>query len=110
MELSVKDRLYLPMLLPPKGNYAAFNLKKSIRAKVAIADGEARTLGLESDPQTGNIRWDVQREKPLDVAFSAEEMRYLRQACERLADEELPDDMWGTVSKIYDALAEEQAP
>ena len=38
--------------------------------------------------------------------FSGDEMEYLRKACERISDEELPDDMWATVSRIYDFIQE----
>ena len=58
MELSVKDRLYLPSFLPARGNFKDFNLKKEILRKIAIPD------------------------------------------------EELPDDMWATVSRIYDFIQE----
>ena len=30
MELTVKDRLYIPALLPKEGNFKQFNLKKEI--------------------------------------------------------------------------------
>lgn len=38
MELSVKDRLYLPTFLPARGNFKEFNLKKEILRKIAIGD------------------------------------------------------------------------
>ena len=38
MELSVKDRLYLPSFLPARGNFKDFNLKKEILRKIAIPD------------------------------------------------------------------------
>ena len=34
--------------------------------------------------------------------FSEEEMAYLKAACEKISDENLPDDMWETVTKLYD--------
>ena len=77
MELSVKDRLYLPSFLPARGNF-----------------------------KDKRIEWDVEKEKPLAVEFSGDEMEYLRKACERISDEELPDDMWATVSRIYDFIQE----
>ena len=40
MELSVKDRLYLPTFLPARGNFKEFNLKKEILRKIAIGDEE----------------------------------------------------------------------
>lgn len=107
MELSVKDRLYLPAFLPAKGNFKEFNLKKEILRKIAIGGEERKALDLHEDSETRRIEWDVEKETPLQADFTAEEMRYLQTACEKISDEELPDDMWGTVSRIYDALAAE---
>ena len=107
MELSIKDRLYLPSFLPQKGNFSQFNLKKEILRKIAVPDGERERINLHENAETQRIEWDVEKEEPLQVVFSEEEMRYLQQACEKISDEELPDDMWGTVSKIYDGLKEE---
>ena len=39
----------------------------------------------------------------MSIGFSADELTYLKQACEKLSDEKLPDDMWMVVEKIYDA-------
>ena len=100
MELSVKDRLYLPSFLPARGNFKDFNLKKEILRKIAIPDEERKAIGLHENAE------DKRKEKPLAVEFSGDEMEYLRKACERISDEELPDDMWATVSRIYDFIQE----
>jgi len=34
--------------------------------------------------------------------FSREELDYLREACEKLSEKTLPDDMWATVERIFD--------
>lgn len=34
--------------------------------------------------------------------FSEEEMAYLKADCEKISGENLPDDMWETVTKLYD--------
>ena len=86
MELSVKDRLYLPSFLPARGNFKDFNLKKEILRKIAIPDEERKAIGLHENAE--------------------DEMEYLRKACELISDEELPDDMWATVSRIYDFIQE----
>lgn len=51
------------------------------------------------------MEWDVEKETPLIVDFSKDEMEYLRRACEKISDEELPDDMWATVEAVYNAEA-----
>ena len=107
MELSVKDRLYLPTFLPARGNFKDFNLKKEILRKIAISDEERGEIGLHENAEDKRIEWDVDKEKPLDMEFSKEEMEYLRKACEKISDEELPDDMWATVSRIYDGMQSE---
>ncbi len=107
MELSVKDRLYLPTFLPARGNFKDFNLKKDILRKIAISDNERKEIGLHENAEDKRIEWDVKKERPLVVEFSTEEAEYLRKACEKISDEELPDDMWATVACVYD-LAQEQ--
>ena len=49
MELSVKDRLYLPSFLPARGNFKDFNLKKEILRKIAIPDEERKAIGLHEN-------------------------------------------------------------
>lgn len=104
MELSVKDRLYLPTFLPARGNFKDFNLKKEILRKIAIGDGEREEIGLHENAEDKRIEWDVEKERPLQVEFSKEEAEYLRKACEKISDEELPDDMWTTVARIYNGM------
>lgn len=104
MELSIKDRLYLPTFLPERGNFKQFNHKKEILRKISIADDERKEINLHENEESKRIEWDVEKEVPLRVDFSEDEMKYLQEACEKISDEALPDDMWSTVEKIYDAL------
>lgn len=101
MELTIKDRLYIPALLPKEGNFKQFNLKKEIRRKVAISDKEREMLNLRENPETKRIEWDVAKEMPLHVDFTQEEIDYLKSVCEKLSDEQLPDDMWSSVETVY---------
>ena len=107
MELSVKDRLYLPAFLPAKGNFREFNIKKEILRKITIGEDERKTINLRENGQDKRIEWDMEKECTLDVHFSDEEMDYLRSACERISDEELSDDMWQTVETIYNGQRQE---
>lgn len=103
MELTIKDRLYIPALLPKEGNFKDFNHKKEILRKVGIETHEREQIGLHENKDTGRIEWETEKEVPLTVEFSTEETAYLRRSCEALSDQSLPDDMWSTVEKIYDA-------
>lgn len=105
MELTIKDRLYLPSFLPARGNFKEFNLKKEILRKIAISDDERQEINLRENAEDKRIEWDVEKERPLLVEFSKEEMDYLKKACERISDEELPDDMWATVEAVYNEIA-----
>lgn len=105
MELTIKDRLYLPSFLPARGNFKEFNLKKDILRKIAISDDERQEINLRENAEDKRIEWDVEKERPLLVEFSKEEMDYLKKACERISDEELPDDMWATVEAVYNEIA-----
>ena len=102
MELSIKDRLYLPNFLPAKGTFMDFNLKKEILRKIAISDDERKEINFRENQEDNRLEWDVEEETPLIVDFSKDEMEYLRRACEKISDEELPDDMWATVERVYD--------
>ena len=105
MELTIKDRLYLPSFLPARGNFKEFNLKKDILRKIAISDDERQEINLRENAEDKRIEWDVEKERPLLVEFSKEEMDYLKKACERISDEGLPDDMWATVETVYNEIA-----
>lgn len=104
MELTVKDRLYIPALLPKEGNFKQFNLKKEIIRKIEISDSERETINLRENAETKRIEWDVEKEVVLNVEFSGDETAYLKEVCEKVSDESLPDDMWSTVEKIFDGL------
>jgi len=104
MELTIKDRLYIPAILPKEGNFQQFNLKKEILRKIEISDKEREETGLTENAETKRIEWDTQKDIPLNIEFSEMELDYLKSACERISDEQLPDDMWTTVVKIYDAI------
>ena len=102
MELSIKDRLYLPNFLPAKGTFMDFNLKKSILRKIEISEDERKEINFRENKEENRLEWDVENETPLIVDFSTEETDYLRKSFEKISDEDLPDEMWETVKRIYD--------
>lgn len=108
MELLIKDRLYIPAFLPKEGSFKDFNTKKSILNKIEITQDERKAVGLKENEETKRIEWDVEKDTPLVVDFSAEEMQYLKTSCEKISDRSLPDDMWQTVEKLYNAIQQKQ--
>ena len=65
MELTIKDRLYLPSFLPARGNFKEFNLKKDILRKIAISEDERQEINLRENSEDKRIEWDVEKERPL---------------------------------------------
>jgi hypothetical protein len=106
MELLIKDRLYIPAFLPKEGNFKQFNLKKDILRKIEISEEERKAVELVENAETKRIEWNTEKDTPLKVDFTPEEMDYLKTSCERISDEQLPDDMWGSVEKIYNTIRE----
>lgn len=43
MELHIKDRIYIPQLLPQSNNFMGFNLKREITKKVALTAEDQET-------------------------------------------------------------------
>ena len=82
MELTIKDRLYIPAILPKEGNFQQFNLKKEILRKIEISDKEREETGLTENAETKRIEWDTQKDIPLNIEFSEMELDYLKSACE----------------------------
>lgn len=108
MELLIKDRLYIPAFLPKEGSFKDFNTKKSILSKIEITQDEREAVGLKENAETKRIEWDVEKDTPLVVDFSADEMQYLKKSCEKISDQSLPDDMWQTIERVFDAIQEQQ--
>jgi len=108
MELRIIDRLCIPALLPKEGNFRQYNLKKSILAKVEITERERTEVNLRQDPETNRIEWDVEKDTPTAIPFTAEEMEFLKDSCERLAEEPHPDYLWGVIEAIYNAVQSER--
>ena len=49
MELNIKDRLYIPVILPKDGTFKEFNTKKEILRKIEISAKEREAVGLHEN-------------------------------------------------------------
>lgn len=106
MDLHIKERLLIPTILPEKGNFMDFNLKKSIIKKVALTEQDKTDYEIVEKKEERRIEWNVQKdiETPLVVDFSTEELAYLQKACEAISEQQLPDEVWAMVEHIYDEI------
>lgn len=109
MKLHIKDRLLIPQIFPAKGTFMEFNLKKSILNKVAVTEKDRNDYGIKENAEEHRIEWNVQKDKelPLEVDFTKEEMAYMKKSCEAISEQQLPDEMWGVVERIYNAAQEQ---
>lgn len=82
-----------------------FNLKRGIIKKVALTEADAQKYDIKEDVENHRTTWNptLDRENPLNVDFTVQELAYLKSACEKLADKPSPDNLWATVEKIYAA-------
>lgn len=103
MDLHIKDRLLIPSIFPERGNFMDFNLKKSIARKIAISEQNRKDYEIVEKKEEKRIEWNAQKdaETPLVVEFSKEELDYMRKSCEAIAEQQMPDEMWDVVERIY---------
>lgn len=108
MELHIKERLYIPQILPQQTtSFMDFNLKREIIKKVALTDKDRDEYNIEENQEEHKITWNAQKdvETPLMVDFSVAEIDFLKKACESLPAAAYPDDFWMVVEKIYEAAS-----
>ncbi len=105
MELHIIDRIYIPQILPAENNFMDFNLKRAIIKKIALTQEDAEKYKIVEDRENKQTKWDINidRENPLVVNFTSQELAYLKASCEKLGDTPAPDVLWATVEKIYTA-------
>ncbi|WP_347222862.1 RNA-binding protein [Bacteroides congonensis] len=103
MDLHIKDRLLIPSIFPERGAFMDYNLKKSIARKIAISEQDKKDYEIVEKKEEKRIEWNIQKdaETPLSVEFTKEELDYMRRSCEAIADQQMPDEMWVVVERIY---------
>lgn len=106
MELHIRERLLLPTIMPEKGNFMDFNLKKSILKKIVLTEQDKKDYDIQENQEERRIEWNVQKDiaTPLMVDFTQDELAYLKKTCEAIAEREMPDEVWAMVERIYDEV------
>lgn len=108
MELHIKERIFIPQLLPQQtASFIDFNTKREILKKVALTDSDKEKYEIVQEKEEQKIVWNAQKDvdEPLVVDFTDSEIALMKKACEELPATAYPDDFWLVVEKIYDAAA-----
>lgn len=107
MELLIKDRIFFAKLLPECKNFLEFNLKRNLLKKIEITEADKEKYEISQDAETGTIRWNpkTDSENPLVVDFSANELALIKRGIEAIDGQPLPDELWQTAEKIWDAAS-----
>ena len=109
MELHIKDRIFIPQLLPQQTkSFMDFNVKREILKKVVLTEEDKKDYNIEEDSENRKITWDAEKDSnvPLVVEFTKDEVAMLKRSCEHLSESAYPDDFWLTVEKIYELANE----
>lgn len=103
MKLFIKDRIYIQKVLPKTNTFLDYNVKSGIVKKVELTENDRDKYGLRLEDDNKALRWDNAKDmaNPIDVAFSAQELEYIKKACEASANQLHDDDFWITVDKVY---------
>ncbi|MDD6104095.1 MAG: RNA-binding protein [Bacteroidales bacterium] len=106
MELYIKDRLYFPQILPQKGSFLEFNMKKEILNRILITDEEKEKFNIQENAESNTLTWDAKldKENPITVDFSKQELEYITKGIESISSSAYPDDFWAFVEKVYNAI------
>ena len=76
MELYIKDRIYIPQILPAQNSFMEYSMKREIINKVSLTEKDKEEFSIVEDSQAGKITWDSQKDfsQPLVVDFTAQEI------------------------------------
>ncbi|MCL6525099.1 MAG: hypothetical protein K6T34_10640 [Thermoflavifilum sp.] len=100
IELSVLDRLMLPLFLPNKANIVDGQLIRDIRSQVAFSAEEIEDFNIIQHPD-GRISWDSKKEKFKTISLTPRQLAILKAGIEE-ADKNasIPIDAIQLVDKI----------
>ena len=86
MELNIKDRLYIPVILPKDGTFKEFNTKKEILRKIGIFRRvSARRSACTRIEENGRMQLGHRERHAAGHRLSRPtNLTYLKQACEKI--------------------------
>lgn len=100
MELTVKERLFIPMILPQEGSYMENKAKASLVEKTELSIEEAKTINYNRN-EDGSVTWDSSKEALKAVELSLAEKELLEEIYRKLdSEKKIRFDMMSLFTKI----------
>lgn len=99
-EFSISERIILPGILKPEGNYIYLTIRKDILDKVNLSQEEINKFGLTVKEET--LSWNPKfKDEMFKINFTDLESNEIKLACEKLnADEKLTSETFFLYQKF----------
>lgn len=86
MNLTIKDRILIPEILPESGDMVEMILVRSIQKKVEITAKDIDYYEIKTN-ESGNTQWNGSKDKGVDIEFENSEIEILKRSFQKLNDE-----------------------
>lgn len=86
MNLTVKDRILIPEILPESGNMVEMIIVRSIQQKVSLTAKDIDYYDIKVG-ENGNTTWDGEKDTGTDIEFENSEIGVLKDAYKKLDSE-----------------------
>lgn len=77
MELSLKNRVVLSLILPTEGSYDKLIIRKDVMKKVELTQEEVTKFEVKQDPTTKGIVWKDEEAAKFEIDFTEAERNYV---------------------------------
>lgn len=110
MELGIKDRIAMAMILPKEGDIISQTIVKNILEKTRLTQDDMKKIDMQILPD-GKALWVEEKEFEIDVDFSDLEMDLMKKAVDDLVNiRKINQDNLGLCKKIQDEKKAEEQP
>lgn len=86
MNLTIKDRILIPEILPESGDMVEMILVRSIQKKVEITAKDIDYYEIKTN-ESGNTQWNGSKDTGVDIEFENSEIEILKRSFQKLNDE-----------------------
>lgn len=108
MKLNLSTRLTILTNLPEQGSLVDQINKRHIKEMFNVSAEDMEFYGIKEGPN-GSIVWDAAKdaEKPMEVEFTEEQLKYMKKVCTMLDEQEkITEPLIDFVQEIYELTKE----